>query len=57
MNLSINLAGIQMKNPVTTAAGTFGDGTPFKDFIDVPRLGAIIVKGNVEHYWTTKLWS
>ena len=40
-----------MKNPVTTAAGTFGDGTPFKDFIDVPRLGAIIVKGASLEPW------
>ena len=34
-----------MKNPVMTASGTFGYGTEFADFIDLDRLGGIIVKG------------
>jgi dihydroorotate dehydrogenase (NAD+) catalytic subunit len=51
MNLCINFAGIQMKNPVTTAAGTFGDGAPFADFIDVSRLGALVVKGTSLEPW------
>lgn len=40
-----------MKNPVATAAGTFGDGTQFSDFIDVSRLGALIVKGTSLEPW------
>ena len=45
MNLSTTIATITMKNPVATAAGTFGEGAPFTDFIDVSKLGAIIAKG------------
>ena len=41
-----------MKNPVTTAAGTFGDGSQFGDFIDVSRIGAIIAKGASLEPWT-----
>ncbi|KKT47554.1 MAG: Dihydroorotate dehydrogenase [Parcubacteria group bacterium GW2011_GWC2_44_17] len=40
-----------MKNPVTTAAGTFGDGSQFGDFIDVSRIGAIIAKGASLEPW------
>lgn len=40
-----------MKNPVATAAGTFGDGTQFQDFIDISRLGALIVKGTSLEPW------
>ena len=43
-NLSINIAGLQFKNPVTTASGTFGYGDEFLDFIDMSRLGGIFVK-------------
>ncbi len=45
MNTKINFAGIEMKNPVTVASGTFGYGREFQDFIDLNRLGAIITKG------------
>lgn len=45
MNTSINFAGIEMKNPVTVASGTFGYGREFQDFIDLNKLGAIITKG------------
>lgn len=44
-NLNINLAGLELKNPVLTASGTFGYGTEFSDFIDLERLGGFIVKG------------
>ena len=43
--LSINLAGISMKNPLMTASGTFGFGEEFADFIDLSEVGAIVVKG------------
>ncbi|MBC8314713.1 MAG: dihydroorotate dehydrogenase [Bacteroidetes bacterium] len=43
-NLSVNIAGLEFKNPVTTASGTFGYGEEFHDFMDVGRLGGIFVK-------------
>ena len=43
--LSIQLAGISMKNPLMTASGTFGFGEEFADFIDLSEVGAIVVKG------------
>jgi len=49
-NLNINIAGLNFKNPVLTASGTFGYGPEFDDFIDVNALGGIIVKGTtLEH--------
>lgn len=44
-DLSININGLALKNPVLTASGTFGYGTEFQDFIDLERLGGFIVKG------------
>lgn len=44
-DLSININGLTLKNPVLTASGTFGYGTEFQDFIDLERLGGFIVKG------------
>lgn len=44
-DLSINLNGLELKNPVLTASGTFGYGTEFEDFIDLEQLGGFIVKG------------
>ena len=43
--LSVNLAGIPMKNPLMTASGTFGFGEEFEDFIDLSEVGAVVVKG------------
>ena len=45
MNTRINLAGIEMKNPVTVASGTFGYGREFSEFFDLSKLGGIITKG------------
>ncbi|MCQ2375619.1 MAG: dihydroorotate dehydrogenase [Salinivirgaceae bacterium] len=45
VDLSVNLNGLQLKNPVMTASGTFGYGYEYDDFIDVSSLGGIIVKG------------
>ncbi|NDO45669.1 dihydroorotate dehydrogenase [Clostridium sp. MD294] len=50
-NLSINISGITMKNPVTTASGTFGSGKEFKEFINLNKLGAITVKGVASIPW------
>jgi len=44
-NLNINIGKLQLKNPVMTASGTFGYGSEYSDFIDISRIGGIIVKG------------
>ncbi|MDD4777819.1 MAG: dihydroorotate dehydrogenase [Fermentimonas sp.] len=43
--LEVQIGDLKLKNPVTTASGTFGYGTEYKDFIDLGSLGAIFVKG------------
>ncbi|MFZ3173012.1 MAG: dihydroorotate dehydrogenase [Carboxydocellales bacterium] len=43
--LAVNLGGIAMKNPVTTASGTFGCGPEYAPYVDLNQLGAIVVKG------------
>ena len=45
MNRKVNFAGIEMKNPVTVASGTFGYGREFSNFFDLGKLGAVITKG------------
>lgn len=49
-DLKINIAGLQMKNPVMTASGTFGYGVEFADFMDISRIGGIIVKGTTRYH-------
>ena len=44
-NLSVKIGGLNLKNPVLTASGTFGYGIEFQDFVDLERLGGFIVKG------------
>jgi len=51
MSLKTTFLGIQCKNPITTGAGTFGYGKELADFIDVSRLGAIVVKGTSLNAW------
>lgn len=43
--LDVQIGDLQLKNPVTTASGTFGYGTEYADFIDLGRLGGVFVKG------------
>jgi dihydroorotate dehydrogenase (NAD+) catalytic subunit len=43
--LAVNMAGIQMKNPVMAASGTFGFGEEFSDFMHLREVGAVVVKG------------
>lgn len=45
VNLGVNIGELKLKNPVMTASGTFGYGKEFEDFIDLSRLGGIVVKG------------
>lgn len=51
VDLSVNLGGIRMKNPVTVASGTFGYGKEYAELVDVTRLGAITVKGIRAQPW------
>ena len=48
-DLNVKIGELQMKNPVMTASGTFGYGEEFTDFIDIARIGGIIVKGTTLH--------
>ena len=50
-DLSVDLGGIRIKNPVTVASGTFGYGKEYAELIDETRLGAITVKGIRAHAW------
>lgn len=45
MMLAVDIAGIKMKTPVMTASGTFGSGPEYADFVDLNKIGAIVVKG------------
>ena len=45
VNMSVNVGGLEMKNPVTNCSGTFESGKPYADFVDVSRLGAVTAKG------------
>ncbi|HSW63242.1 MAG TPA: dihydroorotate dehydrogenase [Dissulfurispiraceae bacterium] len=44
-SLSVNIGGVILKNPVMTASGTFGYGEEYAEFVDLNRLGAVVVKG------------
>ncbi len=49
--LSVNIGGIRMRNPVMTASGTFGYGSEYKNFVDLNKLGAVVVKGVTSVPW------
>ena len=51
MNLSVELAGVTLKNPVMTASGTFGSGEEYSEFVDLGRLGAVVTKGVANVPW------
>ena len=51
MNLSVELAGVTLKNPVMTASGTFGSGAEYSEFVDLGRLGAVVTKGVANVPW------
>ena len=52
MNTKVNLAGVELKNPVMTASGTFGSGTEYSEFVDLSCLGAVVTKGVSSVPWT-----
>ncbi len=49
-DLSVNIGNLKMSNPVMTASGTFGYGLEFQDFVDLKKIGGIIVKGTTLHH-------
>ncbi len=51
MNTKVNIAGVEFKNPVMTASGTFGSGMEYSEFVDLNRLGAVVTKGVANVPW------
>lgn len=51
MQLGVDLAGVQLKNPVMTASGTFGSGMEYSEFVDLNQLGAVVTKGVANQPW------
>ena len=51
MNTKVNLAGVELKNPVMTASGTFGSGAEYSEFVDLNELGAVVTKGVANVPW------
>jgi len=51
MNTKVTLAGVELKNPVMTASGTFGSGAEYSEFVDLNRLGAVVTKGVANVPW------
>lgn len=51
MKTSVNLAGVELKNPVMTASGTFGSGAEYSEFVDLNKLGAVVTKGVADVAW------
>ena len=51
MNLSVNIAGVTLKNPVVTASGTFGSGFEYSEMTDLNKLGAVVTKGVANVPW------
>ena len=48
---SVTLAGVELKNPVMTASGTFGSGEEYSEFVDLNQLGAVVTKGVANVPW------
>ena len=51
MDMRVNIAGVEWKNPVTVASGTFGSGAEYADFVDLNQLGAVTTKGVANVPW------
>ncbi len=51
MNTKVTIAGVELKNPVMTASGTFGSGTEYSEFVDLNKLGAVVTKGVANVPW------
>ncbi|HIW20961.1 MAG TPA: dihydroorotate dehydrogenase [Candidatus Dorea intestinavium] len=51
MNMKVKIAGVELKNPVMTASGTFGSGEEYSEFVDLNKLGAVVTKGVANVPW------
>ena len=51
MNTRVKIAGVELKNPVMTASGTFGSGMEYSEFVDLNKLGAVVTKGVATVPW------
>ncbi len=51
MNMSVKIAGVEFKNPVMEASGTFGSGMEYSEFVDLSQLGAVVTKGVANVPW------
>ena len=51
LDMSVSLCGLDLRNPVMTASGTFGSGREYADFVDLSRLGAVVTKGVSPEPW------
>lgn len=51
MNMKVNIAGVELQNPVMTASGTFGSGMEYSEFVDLNCLGAVVTKGVANVPW------
>ncbi|MBQ2900749.1 MAG: dihydroorotate dehydrogenase [Agathobacter sp.] len=51
MSTKVNLCGVELKNPVMVASGTFGSGEEYSEFVDLNRLGAVVTKGVANIPW------
>lgn len=51
MNTKVKIVGIELKNPVMTASGTFGSGAEYSEFVDLNELGAVVTKGVANVAW------
>ena len=51
ISMKVNLAGVELNNPVMTASGTFGSGAEYSDFVDLNKLGAVVTKGVANIPW------
>ncbi len=51
MKLSVNIAGVELNNPVMTASGTFGSGKDFSSYVDINKIGCVVVKGVSSKEW------
>lgn len=51
INTKVNIAGVEFKNPVMVASGTFGSGAEYGEFVDLNRLGAVVTKGVANVPW------
>ena len=56
-NTKVTIAGVELKNPVMTASGTFGSGEEYSEFVDLNQLGAVVTKGVANVPWARQSYA